>query len=59
MKTVQCPVTGKQIDGDSCYRIVLVVDREAKPAILPPDVNLTDEARQACLKCRYHADTDA
>ena len=25
-KTVNCPVTGKQIDGDSCYCVVLVVD---------------------------------
>ena len=28
-KTVNCPVTGKQIDGDSCYCVVLVVDGEA------------------------------
>ena len=37
-KTVNCPVTGKQIDGDSCYCVVLVVDGEAPEQALPPGV---------------------
>ena len=55
-KTVNCPVTGKQIDGDSCYCVVLVVDGEAPEQALPPGVTLTDDARTACLACQYHED---
>ena len=55
-KTVNCPVTGKQIDGDSCYCVVLVVDGEAPEQALPPGVTLTDDARKACLACQYYED---
>lgn len=56
MKTVLCPVTGKQIDGDSCYCTVLVVDGEAPETTLPEGIILNDETRQTCLSCKYHED---
>lgn len=55
-KTVKCPVTGQQIDGDSCYCVVLVVDGEAPEHTLPPGIVLTEDARTACLACQYHED---
>lgn len=57
-KTVKCPVTGKQIDGDSCYCVVLVVDGEAPEKVLPEGITLTDDARKACLACPYHEDEE-
>lgn len=56
MKTVYCPVLGRQVDGTTCLEIVLVTDHEAKPAILPEAVKIWDEKqRQKCLNCQYHA----
>ena len=33
MKTVECPVTGGKVDGDTCFRIVLVVDGEVQRTV--------------------------
>ena len=55
---MKCPVTGKQIDGDSCYCVVLVVDGEAPEKALPEGITLTDDARKACLACPYHEDEE-
>lgn len=56
--TVFCPVTNGQIDGTTCLDIVLVADREAKPSILPEGVKWSEEQRQKCLACKYHADIE-
>lgn len=56
MKTVLCPITGKLIDGDSCYCTVLVVDGEAPEGALPEGIILNSETRQTCLSCKYHED---
>lgn len=55
-KTVKCPITGEQIDGDSCYCVVLVVDGEAPETVLPDGITLDADARKACLACKYHED---
>lgn len=56
MKTVTCPITGNQIDGDSCYCTVLVVDGEAPETSLPEGIELTEETRRTCRSCQYHDD---
>ena len=56
METVYCPVIDGQIDGTSCFEIVLVADREMKPSILPKGVIWNDAQRQKCLSCKWHAD---
>lgn len=58
MNTVCCPVMNKQIDGTTCLEIVLVADREAKPSILPQELEWNEEQRHKCLSCPYHADLD-
>lgn len=59
MNTVFCPVTGGQVDGTTCLEIVLVADHEAKPSILPNGITWSDEQRERCLKCPYHADLES
>lgn len=56
--TVFCPVMNGQVDGTTCLEIVLVADREAKPAILPEGIKWDEEQRQKCLACKYHADIE-
>lgn len=56
METVICPITGKEIDGDSCYCTVLVMDGEAPEQCLPEGITKSKENRQTCLSCKYHKD---
>jgi hypothetical protein len=58
MNTVFCPVINRQIDGTSCFEIVLVADKEMKPTILPKGVKWNEEQRRKCLACKYHADIE-
>ena len=58
MKTVICPIIGKPIDGDTCYRTVLAVDGEAPEKVVPDIISLTEKAKKICLSCKYHADED-
>ncbi len=58
MKTVECPVTGGKVDGDTCFRIVLVVDGEAPQSVLPDGIVLSKPLQKACRECPYHADLD-
>ena len=55
-KTVKCPLTGNQIDGDACYCVVLVVDGDAPEYTLPAGIMLDGEARKTCHMCEYHRD---
>lgn len=56
MKTVYCPVTGGQVNGDTCLEITLVADQYVKPAILPDKIKWSKEMRQKCLNCKWHDD---
>lgn len=58
MKTVYCPVINGQVDGSTCFEIVLVADHEAKPSILPQSIEWNDKQREKCLKCPYHNDLE-
>lgn len=58
MKTVICPIIGQPIDGDMCYRTILVMDGEAPEKIAPNIIKLTPEAKKICLSCKYHADEE-
>ena len=55
MKTVYCPVINGQIDGSSCFEIVLVADREAKPSILPQSIERGTAAKvlELSIPCRF------
>ena len=59
MNTVYCPVLDRQVDGNTCLEIVLVADREAKTSILPQGLEWSEEQRERCLKCPYHADLES
>lgn len=56
MKTVYCPVMGREVDGTTCLEIVLVADREMKQSILPDGLDWDESKRAACLACQYHDD---
>lgn len=57
-KTVFCPVINREVDGTTCFEIVLVADKEMKPSILPEDIKWNEEQRKKCLVCKYHADIE-
>lgn len=57
MKTVYCPLKKNQINGTDCLITCDVADRMLKPTVLPDGVGeWTEEKRDICKKCRYHAD---
>lgn len=56
MKTVYCPVTGRQVDGTTCLEIVMVADGEMDQSILPDAIDWSEEIRQKCLHCKWHDD---
>ena len=58
MKTVYCPVWGRQVNGTECFEMVLVADGMVNAKILSPDVTWSEQQRQICLRCYYHADLD-
>lgn len=57
-KTVFCPVINREVDGTTCFEIVLVADKEMKPSILPEGIKWDEEQRKKCLACKYHADIE-
>ena len=57
MKTVPCPVKGDEINGDDCLIVCDVADRLLKPTVLPEGIEWSEEQRQKCLQCKYHADS--
>lgn len=57
-KTVFCPVINREVDGTTCFEIVLVADKEMKPSILPEDIKWNEEQRKKCLVCKYHPDIE-
>ena len=55
MNTVYCPVKGDQIDGDDCYLLCAIADKEVSSRILPDGVKEWNDAqRKKCLNCKYH-----
>ena len=64
--TVYCPVKESQINGTYCLEICIVADREANPSllydgapddsVLPPSIAWSEELRQKCLNCKWHAE---
>lgn len=58
MNTVYCPVIDGQIDGASCFDIVLVANQEAKSTILPKGIKWNDEQCRICKACKYHSDIE-
>ena len=57
MKTVFCPLKNNQINGTDCMLTCDVAGQMVKPTVLPPEIGeWTEEKRQICLKCKYHAD---
>lgn len=58
MRTVFCPVSGRQVNGTECLEIVLVADRMMNASTLPPEIRWDEGQRQTCLRCYYHDDID-
>ena len=59
MRTVFCPVSGRQVNGTECLEIVLVADRMMNASTLPPEIRWDEGQRQTCLRCYYHDDKKA
>ena len=58
MKTVYCPIKDGQIDGDDCYLLCAIADREVSSRVLPDGVDKwNEEQRQKYLNCKYHFGT--
>lgn len=58
MNTVFCSVLDRQVDGTTCFEIVLVADGEINKRILPDGLEWNEEQRQKCLNCKWHEDLD-
>ena len=50
MKTVYCPVKAAQVNGTDCM---------VNPSVLPGGIDWSEEQRERCLKCPYHADLES
>lgn len=59
MKTVYCPVKTTQVNGTDCMVICDVADRLLNPSVLPNGITWSEEQRERCLKCSYHADLES
>lgn len=59
MKTVYCPVKAAQVNGTDCMVICDVADRLLNPSALPGGIAWSEEQREWCLKCPYHADLES
>lgn len=58
MKTLICPITGKQISGTDCFTTVQIVDGELKESALPNEIKQFRQYRDTCLLCKYHMDEE-
>ncbi len=56
MTTVYCPVKDGQIDGGDCLVVCDIADRLIKASAAPEGIQWSEEQRQKCLRCQYHAD---
>lgn len=59
MKTVYCPVKAAQVNGTDCMVFCDVADRLLNPSVLPDGIDWSEEQRERCLKCPYHADLES
>lgn len=59
MKTVYCPVKTTRVNGTDCMVICDVADRLLNPSVLPNGITWSEEQRERCLKCPYHADLES
>lgn len=55
MKTVYCPIKNDQINGDDCYLLCSIADKEVSSRVLPDGIDgWNEKQRQKCLNCKYH-----
>lgn len=51
---VRCPITGNEIDEETCFDIHMVVSRVAPKNTAPSDIYKNPDYKDVCLHCRHH-----
>lgn len=54
MKTVNCPLIGRDIEDTVCFDIHMVVEGMAPQRTAPKEATENHDFKNICLNCPYH-----
>lgn len=52
----KCPLTGTELECESCYEIGMVAEGAFPESELPPGMILSEQDIEKCMKCENHID---